>query len=80
LELRLEEERLSRELLEDLRDIVFRYPWECKLFFKVDMEKGDAVTISAHDRFNVHPCHELIDQLEARIGTKVQELVSTPLA
>jgi DNA polymerase-3 subunit alpha len=80
LELRLEEERLSRELLEDLRDIVFRYPGECKLLFKVDMEKGDAVTISAHDRFNVHPCHELIDQLEARIGTKVQELVSTPLA
>ena len=76
VELRLKEERISREVLKALRDIVFRYPGECGLLFNVDMSDGKAVAISAHDRFNVLPCHELVEEIDALIGSKVCRFIS----
>ena len=71
LELRLSGESITRELLEDLRDIVFRYPGECRLLFKVEKVHGKEVLICAHHRFNVLARNELIQEIEALIGNKV---------
>jgi DNA polymerase-3 subunit alpha len=71
LELRVSQGSISRELLEDLRDIVFRYPGECRLFFRVHMVHGEEVIISADERFNVLPRHELIEEIESIIGDKI---------
>ena len=61
-------------MLEDLQDIVFRYPGECRLLFKVDMPHGKGITITANDRFNVVPCEQLITGIEDLIGTKVHQI------
>lgn len=71
VELPLDYNKVSKDLLEDLRDIVFRYPGEAALCFKIDMPEDKKVLISAHSRFKVLPSHELISDIEARIGEKV---------
>jgi DNA polymerase-3 subunit alpha len=69
-----DEGNISREILEDLRDIVFRYPGECRLLFKVGMTQGKEVIISANDRFSVLPCEQLFSEIEALTGNKVHEI------
>ncbi len=64
----------SREVLEDLRDIVFKYPGECKLIFKVSVSEGEEVMVSAHDRFNVLPCNELLAEVDGLLGHRAWEL------
>ncbi len=73
--LRLSEETMSFELLEDIQETVFRYPGECRLLFKVGMCQGKEVTISAHSRFNVLPCRELITELETLTQNKILEFL-----
>ncbi len=74
IELRLAEEEISIELLKDLQNIVFRFPGNCRLVFKVKTSNGKEVTISAHDRFSVLPCHELIKEIESVIGNRFQKI------
>ena len=76
IEIRLEQGAISKDNLEDLRDIAFRYPGECKIFFKVKSSDGKEIVISAHDRFNVLLCPELISEFEALAGSRVNEIVS----
>ena len=65
IELCLKEESISKELLEDVSDILFRYPGECSLFFRVKMSYSEELLISSHSRFNALPCHEMISEIEA---------------
>ncbi len=74
IELTLDYDNISRGLLEDLLDIVFRYPGDSALYFKVDVPEAREVRISAHDRFRVLPSHELISEIETLIGKKVHLL------
>jgi DNA polymerase-3 subunit alpha len=76
IELNLSEESVSKEVLEDLQDIAFKYPGECKLVFKVQMSNGKEVAILANPRFNVLPTHELIAEIEALIGNEVHKVIS----
>ncbi len=64
----------SREVLEDLRDIVFRYPGECKLIFKVGVPEGKEVMVSAHGRFNVIPCNEFLAEVDGLLGHRAWKL------
>jgi DNA polymerase-3 subunit alpha len=75
IELKFDEASISRQLLGDLQDIVFRYPGECRLLFRMEMSNGEKIVISAHDRFNVLPCHELITKIEALLGHEGYELI-----
>ncbi len=74
IELRLAENGISKEMLEDLRHIAFKHPGECRLLFKVDTVQGEEIVIAANARFNVLPCNEFIDEVEAVIGNKVQRI------
>ncbi|MBC8460389.1 MAG: DNA polymerase III subunit alpha [Deltaproteobacteria bacterium] len=76
IELKFDEESISIALLEDLLDIIFRYPGDCNLLFKVNMSHGKEIIISANDRFNILPCDELIAEIETLTGNKVHELIS----
>ncbi len=71
IELRLVEKAVSKGFLEDLQDIVFTYPGECSLLFKMNTNNGKEIVIAAHDRFKVLPCQELIDKIELLIGNKI---------
>ncbi len=72
VEIPLEGERVSRGLLEDLRDLVFKHPGECKIRFKVSLDRGGEVKVSAHDRFSIEPSQELIHEIEVLTGSHVQ--------
>ena len=76
VQLELDEKRISRQLLEDLLDIVFKYPGDCGLFFKVKMSDGKEVLISANERFRVIPSREFLAETEALIGNHVVEMDS----
>jgi DNA polymerase-3 subunit alpha len=71
IELRLDENSASKDLLADLQEIVFTYPGECRLLFKVNANDGNEAFISAHERFNVLPCREFISRIKLLIGDKV---------
>jgi len=73
--IQLREEDISNKMLEALRYTTYKYPGDCGLIFKVKMSHKKKVTISAHNRFNVLPCRELIAEIEDLIGNRVHELI-----
>ncbi len=74
VELMLAEKELTGELLEDLKDIVFRYPGNCRLLFKIVLSRKKKVVIEAHQQFNVLPCREFLDEIKTIIGCGVTAL------
>ena len=71
----LENAKTSRKTLEELRDIVFKYPGRSRLLFKIEAPGGDPLMISAHGRFNVLPCRALLTEMEELLGYQAWELV-----
>jgi DNA polymerase III subunit alpha len=78
--LNIDQATVSRPLLEDLRDLAFRYPGDCRLRFRVAPVSGKAVTVIADERFKVEPCHELVREMENLTGNTVSEILSLPSA
>ena len=74
IELNLNEQNISKELLEDLRSIVFRFPGKCRLLFRVNGSNGNDFIIAANDCYGVLPCSELIDELETMTGDKIKKI------
>jgi DNA polymerase-3 subunit alpha len=74
IELNLNEQNISKELLEDLRSIVFRFPGKCRLLFRVNGSNGTDFIIAANDCYSVLPCSELIDELETMTGDKIKKI------
>jgi DNA polymerase-3 subunit alpha len=64
-------EGLSRSSLMKLKDLVFRYPGECKLIFKINLDGSSQSTIAAHNRYSIMPEETLIQQIESLVGSKV---------
>lgn len=77
IEVNLDKKTASRDTLEDLRDLTFRFPGECRLRFKVPLGSGKDVTIAANERFSVLPCPELISELEVLTGHRVTEVMAS---
>ena len=71
IELKLHKEKVSRKLLEEIRDIFFKYPGECSVIFKVETGNGKEYIIAAHSRFRVSPCDEMIEEIEDMTGQRV---------
>ena len=55
-------------VLQDLKDIVFKYPGDCRMLFTVERAGGEPVNIAAHSRFNVLPCEAFIEEVETVAG------------
>jgi DNA polymerase-3 subunit alpha len=64
-------EGLSRSSLMKLKDLVFRYPGECKLMFRINLDGSSQSTIAAHNRYSIMPEETLIQQIESLVGSKV---------
>ncbi|MFC1533545.1 DNA polymerase III subunit alpha [Thermodesulfobacteriota bacterium] len=71
IELGLNQETVSRELLEDIRDIFFRYPGECSVMFRLDIENGEEVLIAADNHYKILPCDEMLEDIERISGGRV---------
>ena len=67
----LGQETASRESLEEIRDIFFRYPGECSVMFKMDINNGKEILISANDHYRILPCDEMLGEIEGITGHKV---------
>jgi DNA polymerase-3 subunit alpha len=62
---------INREFLEEIKDILFRYPGESSVQFTVNMGQGKELLIAAHPRYSVSPCQEMIREIETLTGQKV---------
>jgi DNA polymerase-3 subunit alpha len=71
IELGLNQDTVSRELLEQIKDVIFRYPGECSVFFRVGLDREKEIIIAAHNHYQVFPCDEMIGEIETIIGQKV---------
>jgi DNA polymerase-3 subunit alpha len=71
IEIKLPQEMISRVNLEEIKDILFRYPGESAILFRVGTGLGEEFLIAAHNRYKVSPCREMISEIETRIGRKV---------
>ena len=74
VELNINCSNISKELLEDLKDIVFRFPGSCKLLFNIELPRKEAITVEAHNYFNILPCDEFIAEIESAVGSKVNRI------
>jgi len=71
VELPLPREALSKDHLEGIKDVLYRYPGQSSVVFKVETDPGKRIVIAAHPRYNVFACREMIQELESLIGQKV---------
>ncbi len=55
----------------NLRDLTFRYPGECRLTFRIDLDGNKKTTVAAHSRYSVTPEENLIGEIESLVGAKV---------
>jgi DNA polymerase-3 subunit alpha len=75
VELIVKEDMISKDILEQLQEIVFRYPGDSKLVFRVHKLDGDDITIYANRRFNMVPCSDLIREIESVTGIENYRMI-----
>ena len=71
IEMALPRAAVHREILEQIKDILFRYPGESSVQFRVNTGQGKELLIAAHPRYRVSPSYEMIREIETLIGQKV---------
>ena len=59
------------EILEQIKDILFKNPGESQVLFRVDSGAGRTTLISAHDHYRVSPSKRMIDEIQFLVGQKV---------
>lgn len=70
LELPIDGQAISRENLEDIKDIIIGYPGDCSLVFRIKTAQGKDVFVEADRHYHVFPCNELIGEIESILGSK----------
>ena len=76
LELPLPPEKITEDVLGEIKALAFTYPGECQIRFRVETGEGSSCVIAAHNRYRVTPSTELVYRLEELIGTRVRKLTS----
>jgi DNA polymerase-3 subunit alpha len=62
---------LNRSSLMKLKDLIFRYPGECQLKFRVNLDDNTKATVATHNRYSIMPEENLIKEIEYLVGSKV---------
>jgi DNA polymerase-3 subunit alpha len=71
IELPLSQGWISRDHLEEIKDVFFRYPGDSSVFFRVPANPDKEILIAAHPRYRVLPCDEMVKEIETLTGQKV---------
>ncbi len=71
VQLVLSEDCITRDSLEALRDIFYRYPGECSIHFRIHTGNGKDYLITASEHYRVFPCDEMIGEIETLTGHQV---------
>ena len=67
----ISQDGLARSSLMKLRDLIFRYPGECRLKFRINLDGDKVAMVIAHNRYSVMPDENLIEEIESLVGAKV---------
>ena len=67
----ISQDGLTRSSLIKLRDLLFRYPGDCKLMFKINLDRNNESMVAAHNRYSIMPEENLIQEIESLVGDKV---------
>jgi DNA polymerase-3 subunit alpha len=70
LEFPIDGHLVSKEKLEDIKDIMIGYPGDCSVIFRVKTDRGKDVIVEADRHYHVFPCNELIGEIESILGSK----------
>jgi len=70
LEFPIDGQEISKETLEDIKDIIIGYPGECTVIFRVKTDQGKEIFVEADRHYHVFPCNELIGEIETILGSK----------
>jgi DNA polymerase-3 subunit alpha len=62
---------LTRTNLMKLRDLIFQYPGECQIKFKINIDEDKEAMVITHNRYNIMPHETLLGEIESLVGTKV---------
>jgi DNA polymerase-3 subunit alpha len=62
---------LPRADLMQLRDLIFKYPGECQLKFRVDLDGDKKAMVATHNRYSIMPNESLLDEIESLVRAKV---------
>lgn len=71
IELGIKKENVTKDVLEEIRDIFFKYPGDCPVLFRVDTANGKEMIISTNDHFKILPCDEILGEIEGITGQRV---------
>ncbi len=66
----LDEKNISKEYLEEIRDVFFRYPGDSCVEFNLKGDSGSFL-ISANTHYRVLPCDDLKKEIEERTGCRI---------
>jgi DNA polymerase-3 subunit alpha len=64
-------EGLNRSSLMKLKDLIFQYPGECRLKFRINLDETDNTTIATHHRYSITPKENVIREIESLVGAEV---------
>jgi DNA polymerase-3 subunit alpha len=67
----LDDKKISKQYLEELRDIFFKYPGESSVEFMLEGDNGQKFCVCANNHYRVLPCDELMCEIEERTGQKI---------
>jgi DNA polymerase-3 subunit alpha len=64
-------EGLPRASLMKLRDLIFKYPGECQLKFRVVLSGDKKAMVTTHNRYSIMPNESLLEEIESLVKAKV---------
>ncbi len=67
----LDEKKVTKAYLEELRDIFFKYPGESSVEFMLEGDNGKKFCICANNHYRVLPCDEMMCEIEERTGQRI---------
>jgi len=67
----INQQGLPRASLMQLRDLIFKYPGECQLKFRVDLEGKKKAMVATHNRYSIIPNENLLEEIESLVQAKV---------
>lgn len=67
----LDDKKISKQYLEELRDIFFKYPGESSVEFMLEGDNGQKFCVCANNHYRVLPCDELMCEIEERTGQRI---------
>jgi len=65
------QEGLNHSSLIKLKDLITKYPGECQLKFRINLDGTNKATVITHNRYSIMPGKNVIKEIESLVGAEV---------